>query len=131
MKANDLRLGNWLYESDRSKFPMQVYAVGNNWVQLDFEGNEGDCFEHNDKELYPIPISAELIAKILPQEGIESIHKYVSIINVRFRLSGNKLYLLKDGKLYSMRVEVHYVHELQNLYYTLNGKELKINREWL
>jgi hypothetical protein len=53
--TSDLRLGNWLYESDKSKFPMQVVAIGDDWVQLDFEGNDGDSFEITDKEIYPIP----------------------------------------------------------------------------
>jgi hypothetical protein len=45
--TSDLRLGNWLYETNKSKFPMQVVAIGDDWVQLDFEGNDGDSFEIN------------------------------------------------------------------------------------
>jgi hypothetical protein len=43
--TSDLRLGNWLYESDKSKFPMQVESIGKNWIYIDFEGNDGDSFE--------------------------------------------------------------------------------------
>jgi hypothetical protein len=28
-------------------------------------------------------------------------------------------------------IAIRYVHELQNLFYALNGKELEIRREWL
>ena len=58
--TSDLRLGNWLYESDKSKFPMQVESIGKNWIYLDFEGNEGDVFENSDKEIYPIPLTKKL-----------------------------------------------------------------------
>ena len=63
--TSDLRLKNWLYESDKSKFPMQVEGIGKDWIYLNFEGNEGDCFENTDKEIYPIPITKELIVKSL------------------------------------------------------------------
>jgi hypothetical protein len=55
--TSDLRLGNWLYYTKETMFPMQVYALGNDWVQLDFEGNEGDCLENNSDEIYPIPLT--------------------------------------------------------------------------
>jgi hypothetical protein len=35
---------------------MQVVAIGDDWVQLDFEGNDGDSFEINGNEICPIPI---------------------------------------------------------------------------
>ena len=63
--TSDLRLKNWLYESDKSKFPMQVEGIGKDWIYLNFEGNESDCFENTDKEIYPIPITKELIVKSL------------------------------------------------------------------
>ena len=60
VSLTDLRLGNWLYDSKPSGFPMQVSAIGKDWVQLDFEGNEGDCLENSDKEIYPIPLTEKL-----------------------------------------------------------------------
>ena len=62
--TSDLRLGNWLYESDKSKFPMQVEGIGKDWIYLNFEGNEGDVFENTDKEIYPIPITRGLIENL-------------------------------------------------------------------
>lgn len=37
IKTSDLRLGNWLYYTNETKFLMQVVAIGDDWVQLDFE----------------------------------------------------------------------------------------------
>lgn len=41
IKASELMLGNWVYDGDKTKFPMQVVGIGENYVYLDFEDNEG------------------------------------------------------------------------------------------
>jgi hypothetical protein len=136
--TSDLRLGNWLYESDKSKFPMQVVAIGDDWVQLDFEGNDGDSFEITDKEIYPIPITKELIVKSLNAEplGDDYSVKLGDYRYIYFRIN-NDGYISIDFFNYDDNSEneicdgIRYVHELQNIYYALTGKELEIRREWL
>ena len=128
----DLRLGNWLYDSKPSGFPMQISALGKDWVQLDFEGNEGDCFENSDKEVYPIPLTEELFLNM----GFKK---------VPCKLDKNDYTLMKDNMFVSFiykhtfgisingsnGIFIDYVHELQNVYHTLTNKELKIEREWI
>ena len=135
---NDLRLGNWLYYTKETMFPMQVYALGNDWVQLDFEGNEGDCFENTDKDIYPIPITKELIVKSLNAEPLGDDYS-VELGDYRyiyFRIN-NDGYISIDFFNYDDNSEneicdgIRYVHELQNLYHALTGRGLKIEREWL
>ena len=132
--TSDLRLRNWLYESKDSKFPMQVEGVGKDWIYLNFEGNEGDCFENTDKEIYPIPLTPEILENI----GF-----------VRHKLRGYDIhfdYLYKDCDDFKITAlhdcdfsilimdnakGILYVHQLQNFYHVLTGKELEIRREWL
>ena len=136
--TSDLRLKNWLYESDKSKFPMQVEGIGKDWIYLNFEGNEGDCFENTDKEIYPIPITKELIVKSLNAEplGDDYSVKLGDYRYIYFRIN-NDGYISIDFFNYDDNSEneicdgIRYVHELQNLYYALTGNELKIEREWL
>ena len=138
VSPTDLRLGNWLYDSQPSGFPMQVSALGKDWVQLDFDGNEGDCFENSDKEIYPIPITKELIVKSLNAEplGDDYSVKLGDYRYIYFRIN-NDGYISIDFFNYDDNSEneicdgIRYVHELQNLYYALTGKELKIEREWI
>ena len=138
VSPTDLRLGNWLYDSQPSGFPMQVSALGKDWVQLDFDGNEGDCFENSDKEIYPIPITKELIVKSLNAEplGDDYSVKLGDYRYIYFRIN-NDGYISIDFFNYDDNSEneicdgIRYVHELQNLYYALTGNELKIEREWL
>ena len=136
--TSDLRLGNWLYYTKETMFPMQVYALGNDWVQLDFEGNESDVFENTDKEIYPIPITKELIVKSLNSEilGDDYSVKLGDYRYIYFRIN-NDGYISIDFFNYDDNSEneicdgIRYVHELQNLYHALTGKELEIRREWL
>ena len=136
--TSDLRLGNWLYYTEETKFPMQVSAIGKDWVQLDFEGNDGDCFENNGDEICPIPITKELIVKSLNAEplGDDYSVKLGDYRYIYFRIN-NDGYISIDFFSYDDNLEneicdgIRYVHELQNLYHALTGKELLIKSEWL
>lgn len=138
VSPTDLRLGNWLYDSKPSGFPMQVSALGKDWVQLNFDGNEGDVFENTDKEIYPIPITKELIVKSLNAEplGDDYSVKLGDYRYIYFRIN-NDGYISIDFFNYDDNSEneicdgIRYVHELQNVYHTLTNKELKIEREWI
>lgn len=39
--TGDLRLGNWVYESECTRYPMYVHTIGEDYVYLNFDGNEG------------------------------------------------------------------------------------------
>lgn len=138
VSPTDLRLGNWLYDSQPSGFPMQVEGIGRDWIYLNFEGNESDCFENTDKEIYPIPITKELIVKSLNAEplGDDYSVKLGDYRYIYFRIN-NDGYISIDFFNYDDNSEneicdgIRYVHELQNVYHTLTNKELKIEREWI
>lgn len=66
---NNYQIGDWVYDSARTKYPMQVVAVfgernGNICdLDLDFEDNEGDVYQRKADEVEPIPITAEILRK--------------------------------------------------------------------
>jgi hypothetical protein len=136
--TSDLRLGNWLYYTNETKFIMQVVAIGDDWVQLDFEGNDGDSFEINGNEICPIPITKEFVKHIANNvQDVEELGFMITIggsyMEVRMEYKDNELYLIPTINCdeYNIGEPIKYVHELQNLFYALNGKELEIRREWL
>ena len=134
--TSDLRLGNWLYYTKETMFPMQVYALGNDWVQLDFEGNESDVFENTDKEIYPIQFSDRFLSELSKNIIYDGYLMYIGPNNDLEVYVG-----IKDGVIFltpsvndddfEIGISIRYVHELQNLYHALTGKELEIKREWL
>lgn len=79
MKINELQIGNWVYEGERTQFPMFVTGIlkdsdGNSGeVYLDFEGNEGDIWEVDIEDMRAIPITAEFLTK----NGFEKVENYL------------------------------------------------------
>ena len=77
MKHN-YQIGDWVYDSKRSQYPMQVVAVFGERngticdLDLDFEGNEGGVWECKADEVVPIPITDEF----LKTNGFEKIAMY-------------------------------------------------------
>lgn len=133
--TSDLRLGNWLYYTKETMFPMQVYALGNDWVQLDFEGNEGDCLENNSDEIYPIPITFKLLNGICysNKDSYKTFSCRLGEVEFHTEIKNGFLELYPSVNEYEYIIgePIKYVHELQNLYHALTGKELIIRREWL
>lgn len=60
----DLMIGDWVYSSERTKFPMYVEFIGDNYCYLNFKENQGDAFEVKDKDMMPIGIDATILKKI-------------------------------------------------------------------
>lgn len=120
--CKDLRVGNWVYDGERTQFPMYVRAVGEDYVYLDFEENESDLWESEPKDLNGIPLTEELLKKI----GFSQMCEL-------FYLKGIELTSTENGYIpsfncceYYIGEPIFYVHELQNLYRCLTRKELKI-----
>lgn len=131
---NDLRLGNCLYYTKESKFPMQVEGIGKDWIYLNFEGNDGDVFENNGDEIYPIPISVELISN-LSKNITDGYIIYIGSEDIEFSVERKdeitNLVPCVNCDEYDIGKPIRYVHQLQNLYKELTGNELEIRREWL
>ena len=64
INVKDLAIGNWVYDGDKTQFPMYVQTIGDDYVYLNFEGNEGDVFESAPEDLQGIPLTGELLEKI-------------------------------------------------------------------
>ena len=125
IQPNELRIGNWVYDSKYTQYPMQVVLIGSDYVYLDFEGNEGDVWECDCKEIVPIPLTEELIEK----QGWEKIGYYYTDKN------GLEIYETNDGWLLhiddnkcqtTIAILINSVHELQNAYFIATKKELEI-----
>lgn len=138
MTTSDLRIGNWLYESECTRYPMYVHTIGDDYVYLNFDGNEGDVFECKPEELQGIPITEELLTKMGARKvtdiGWNVVESYSAGVRIELRVilfSESEI----DVKIrrstphledYFQGSSIHYLHELQNLYWDLTKQELKI-----
>ena len=134
MKANDLRVGNWINEFGIPKQVMPLDILGLHQIE---HANE-TCID-----LIPISLTEEWLLKF----GFE---KYSTIcyhsqkwtlknpILEKIKRTSEHFYILKRKGKYQARTRVQsdgiylktiqYVHQLQNLYFALTGEELTLNK---
>lgn len=119
-------LGNWVYDSERTKFPMKVVNIDEKMVYLDFECNEGDVFDGRMEDICPIPITTGFLKSNGFIESIYARGKYHNFdipTDDEFTIllaicEGFFVYMF--GKLH----EIKYVHQLQNIL-TIAGIEIE------
>lgn len=136
IKASELRIGNYFHPMSKNvEVQIPASAVIHQVGSVDKFGNIS-VIEHDaktitltTKEISPIPLTPELLKKI----GFDTSENGTLYIQV-----GNTTYLeYQDGHwsvtpetwrgtLIDFWGEVKYLHQLQNLYYSLSGEELKI-----
>ena len=129
MTTSDLRIGNWLYESECTRYPMYVHTIGDDYVYLNFDGNEGDVWECKPEELQGIPLTDDLMEKLgfsykdglwRHQWGIK-VKPDAGFVNIENKDKENWLYGTCNCK------DIWYLHQLQNLIAIITKKELKID----
>lgn len=141
----DLCVGNWVYDGDRTQFPMQVVGIGTDYVYLDFPQNEGDLWETTPKELEGIPLTEELIEKMGFKESYAEGVKFYSLffkvndqkhLHLSIRLDKQRADISEvtqknfpnaEVRLCSHIVDMKFLHELQNFVFLTTKQELKVN----
>jgi hypothetical protein len=111
IQANELRQDNWVLKlGTPSKFD---FYVEDDRTYLD--------------EFEPIPLTPEILEKCGFDKGMGIDHKFQGL---RLRLWKNNDWILLNTNgcdLYPRMPTIKYLHQLQNLYFALTGKELQVN----
>ena len=118
MKANELRLGNWVICYD----PSSGKEVFN---QIDILDLRLLCGELQSKiKIKPIPLTEEWLLKFGFEAEYENVYGNTQeFLQIEFTVKG--YVKLADG-YYHDSTPMLYVHQLQNLYFALTGEELTI-----
>jgi hypothetical protein len=105
MKANELRLGNWVINK-RGEY----YMVS---------------FIDSQIDVTPIPLTRELLTKA----GFKTS---LSNPNIWLLRIGDTNLMLRDGEAWTyagpISLQIKYVHQLQNLHFALTGEELEFKQ---
>lgn len=125
IKAGDIMLNNWFHVNG---YPMYVDSIFRDTVYLEFEGNEGDVWEENIKDLKPIQLTEDILVKA----GFEELYK-----SKYTRKLEHKVYFFIEWieRPYQKCIyynnhpfeHIKYLHQLQNLFKSLTGTDLKID----
>lgn len=132
IKASELRIGNHIM-SDREYFDEPVFGVV-------YQVSEaGICFNYNEKgeqrgisnplkNILPIPLTEEWLLKFgfvaSNQNESTALWDYVDLKTGWFGLIEKDGYYKFASPSTSFGTQFHHVHQLQNLYFSLTGKEL-------
>jgi len=140
MEATDLRIGNWVALKEQTKIHLhqdcEIWADFENKVTI-IEGGEGGMvhlwvdnqhveFEYH--EIEPIPLTEEWLIKF----GFENY----GFLFLRYSIENILVVDLEDftsginehDVFWLLNKDMLYVHQLQNLYFALTGKELTIHK---
>lgn len=125
--VHDLCVGNWVYDGNKTQFPMFIQAVGEDYVLLDFEGNEGDLWESKPEELYGIPLTESLLIQCgfgfrdgMCRKGAVKVKPATGFVCIEYQ-SERQLTASVICK------DVGYLHQLQNLVYMITRQQLKVH----
>ena len=127
--VRELAIGDFVYDDDYSKFPMFVVTVGEDFVCLNFEGNEGDVWESIPEDLQGIPLTGELLEKcgFTLKDGLWR-HKW----GIEVKPEAGFVFIENKDEEHWMYgtctcKDIWYLHQLQNLTRNITKKELLIN----
>jgi hypothetical protein len=109
----ELRRGNWVMKDDSSEY---------------FKVNKGADIDDYANDFQPIPVTSEVLAKC----GF-AFHDYFKLWQKNKELAGtgpemelDRDFWVLDFSHHRIGVEIKGLHQLQNLYFSLKGKELDV-----
>lgn len=135
--VRDLTIGCYVYDGNNTKFPMYVQTIGEDYVYLNFDRNEGDLRESTPDELQGIPLTRELLEKAGFRKMSDDIYiyyrceegDYYEVFIYFDREEETKIEVIKQNISFSHVLKNHkikFFHELQNIFFWLNKKNLEV-----
>lgn len=147
MKTNELRIGNWIKYEDKL---VQVVQLSSLMILCQRDENQFlvNC---TPKVFQPIELTEEVLVKIGFVKvhkknivGFNNVNEFIlkndindnEFVNISYHLfeSGNSIINIEQGDYYSgiddnyiYKLNIKYLHELQNIYYCLTGEELEVS----
>ena len=132
--SRNLMLGDWVYLSEKTEYPMRVTEIDQYNCSLDFEGNEADPFDgiYGENGIAPIELTADIL--LLNDWCYNHLDGYWGnvhtdkIVLEATNVNGEPVLCVFDGE-----ITLTYVHELQHIMrlYGLNdmADNFKIKKE--
>lgn len=112
MKIQDLRIGNLVYLDDKLH---KVESLGYGGISINIIGDYVEM-----ERVKGIPLADAWLHKMVTK----NMNIYDVGIEVYIDYDGNPIVSLYDK---SIENKIEYVHQIQNLFYSLTGKELEIS----
>jgi hypothetical protein len=131
MKANELRIGNLVMHYNDLCTVIGYYDdifIAQSFDKIDFKSNVFN--------LQPIPLTKEWLLKFGLIEYIDfgvkmGTYDKMPLCGFTYSIHTKKVMIMHTGNSIShwLNIDINYVHQLQNLYFALTGKELTFKSE--
>lgn len=128
MKTSELSIGDWvcavgikLKGEERLTPPMKVVTIGDDWVYLEIDSEQGDPFDEKIEDIRPVPLTVDML---IANGWLQAVHyqltrsfkndfedPYMATIS----LVCDTLYLRLQTKKIAGEFVVDKVHELQRI----------------
>lgn len=126
MKANELRIGNYVETSEENSYPHgKITSINEESIIVE----NWDIFNKDEfKYIRPIILNEDMLLKC----GFDYMYKNEWLSNGMFGIRKDFKYFVygfptlhTDKELFTCNIK--YLHQLQNLYFALTGEELIVN----
>jgi hypothetical protein len=128
MEARELRIGNWVLEK-QNKLLGEIFNITRTTCRI-FVDNELEDLKPSLEDIEPIPLT---------EQWLERLGFKPDAVGCMYQDPENDYYGFVDRKEDGFMLVVHgeehretyvkYVHQLQNLFYELTGKELELKEQ--
>lgn len=135
VNIKELRIGNII----AGKYHSIIQSISSIVKDISYSGEYCICLYNGDKYgidyIEPIQLTEELLVKCGMNECDDACFVRYAYRNGKFKMNimicGLKKYILSindiENRCQICNVEVKYLHQLQNIYFDLTGKELEVN----
>ena len=127
--VRELRVGSYVYLF-RSITPSKITDIGYSEIEKDrYEAgglSSGSVFRTYVDNLNPIPVTNELLIKCGFRKEKDSFYR-ADLGNIVLIQYGYYIQLMECTSETIPVVKIEFLHQLQNLYYSLTGRELEVN----
>lgn len=129
MKAQELRIGNWLYDVEDGEYQVeQICTHRYDSTLIGVVWRKRSCWTAVE-ETQPIPLTPEWLERFgfEYEEGFADDYtkEPISLYNNPF-LEGWTVETIFSELIKKNMLNIKYVHQLQNLYFALTGQELEL-----
>lgn len=141
METKELRLGNYIKLSEDFKFVetkapagtvCKVESIKRNSLYLQCKVGDGVCYSEVPVSMIaPIPLTEELLLESGFTNEYDGFYNGIELSYGRYlyndEVNDNKLFMSINCAEYPLsNIPIEYLHQLQNLYFTLTQKELEV-----
>lgn len=129
MEAKELRIGNWVQVPDGRFEQIGAMPMGRNHSEREIEVGSS---EYSLSHLLPIPLTPDILEKAGFQDGYRRagliemrVREFLTVMQGVFK-GEFELIFVHSPIPFALPLRFKWVHELQNLYYSLIAEELTI-----